>query len=479
MIEALKIRHVRYCHWKSNIRLDDGLNAEDDLDLLVYRPHAEQFFAALTQVGFKLAEARFGSGHPGVLHAFAVDPDSLKLVHVHAYFQIVSGDSLVKSYHLPLESLLLDGAAKKSGMPIPSAEAEMVVFCLRILLKHSSLLETLLVNRHYGSVAEEFAWLHERASATSTRALWLDLIPNASGAEFDELCTAIADPAALVQRVRLGLRLSWRLRGWRRLGHTAAVASRLWRLVLLISCRLRRRRPRRLVAGGAMIAFVGPKASGKSTLGAALSSHLGTQLDLHRIHVGKPPATLLSAPFRLFLPLLRRALPGERSGEYQTLDRRNKMRYSFVYIVRMLLLAHDRRVQLLRSHRAATKGTIVVADRYPSLEVGAIDSSPFSDAAIAASGSRLKSVLMRRERRFYENLPQPDLVIRLVAPIETTLARDASRNKRDGPDPQSLRRRRDIETVAEFPGVPVSLVSSNRSLDDTIADVVRGVWFHL
>ena len=121
----------------------------------------------------------------------------------------------------------------------------------------------------------------------------------------------------------------------------------------------------------------------------------------------------------------------------------------------------------------------MVADRYPSTEIGAIDSSQFSDAAVAACGSWARRVLMRLERRCYRNLPKPDLVIRLSAPIETTLLRDASRNKPEGPEPDSLRRRRDSETAAEFPGVPVLEVSTDRLLEPTVADIIRGAWLHL
>ncbi|SNT28741.1 hypothetical protein [Tropicimonas sediminicola] len=479
LVSELNSRQVRYCHWKSNIRLPETLAGDEDFDVLVDRIDAATFLEALSDVGFKLALSRYGSGHPGVIHAFALDSATQRLLHVHAYFQVVTGDSLVKSYRLPFEPLLFGGDLRDSGIPLPPPEAELAVFVLRILLKHTSLAECLLVNRHYRSVPEELAWLRDRASDEAAQALWASTIPGATDGELDRLIAAIAEPTAVLRRIRLGLRLAWRLRDWRRLGVMTAAASRLWRLGILVSSRMRRRRPRSLVAGGAIVALVGPKASGKSTLGAALADRLGKQLDLRRIHVGKPPATLLSAPVRLMLPLLRKAMPEERSGEYQRPERREEGRYSLVYLVRMVLLAHDRRALLLRSRRAASEGAIVVADRYPSTEAGVIDGSQFDDATVAACGSRLKRFLMNMERRLYRGVPSPDLVVRLVAPIETTLLRDATRNKRDGPDPDSLRRRREIETAAAFPGVPAVTIRTDRALEQSVSDVVRGVWRHL
>ncbi|PRY25203.1 thymidylate kinase [Aliiruegeria haliotis] len=479
LIAALNRRQVRYCHWKSNIRLPETMSGDEDLDVLVSRLDAEPFLAALSEVGFKLADSRYGAGHPGVIHAFRPDATCSKLLHVHAYFQVISGDSLVKSFRLPFEDLLLDGDHVDHGLPVPARDAELVTFLLRIVLKHTSLAECLLVNRHYDAVPDELSWLLDQCDEDAGRALWIARVPGTTDAEFDDILEAVADPSAVLRRIRLGLRLSWRLRDWRRLGPISGFASRMWRLGLLVVCRIRRRRPRRLIAGGAIVALVGPKASGKSTLGKALASRIGKQIDLRRIHVGKPPATLLSAPFRLLLPLLRRVMSAERSSEYQRPERRAEQRYSLAYVARMTLLAYDRRALLLRSRRAASSGAIIVADRYPSTGTGVIDSSQFSEAAVEACESKLKRFLMHHERKLYADLPAPDLVIRLNAPIETTIHRDATRDKADAPDPDSLRRRREIETVAEFPGTPVLEISTDCPLEQSAAGVVRGVWKHL
>lgn len=479
LVAALATREVRYCHWKSNIRLDESLRGDEDLDLLVRRSDAAGFFAALSDAGFKLAQARGGGGHPGVLHAFALDPSTSRLVHVHAYFQIITGDSLVKSYHLPFEAMMLDAPGQRLGLPVPAAEAELVLFALRVALKHGGPLEYWMVHRHYAAVPQELAWLRERADEDTARRLWRDTIPGATEDEFKALLRDIADPAQVAARIGWSWRLAWRLRPWRRLGHAAAFASQLRRLGLLVTARLRRRRPVQLTSGGLFIALVGPKASGKSTLGAALENRLGKYLALRRIHVGKPPATLASAPFRIALPLLRRLFPGERSGQYETPERRAGLRYSLAYVFRMLLLGYDRRSLVLRAHRAATGGEIVIADRFPPTGIGAIDGSQFGAEAIAACDSGLKRLMMRLESRMYADLPQPDLVIRLTAPIQTTLMRDATRDKSDGPDPDSVQRRRRIEAAAEFSGVPVHTISTDEPLDQSVRRIVEAVWHRL
>ena len=120
LFNSLEQKSVRYCHWKSNIRLEETLAAAEDIDLLIDRRDARLFHTALLENGFKLAQSSSGIGHPGVFHAFGLDETSAELVHVHAYFQVVSGDSLVKSYRLPIEKLLLEQTRYLHGVRIPT-----------------------------------------------------------------------------------------------------------------------------------------------------------------------------------------------------------------------------------------------------------------------------------------------------------------------------------------------------------------------
>ena len=83
---------------------------------------------------------------------------------------------------------------------------------------------------------------------------------------------------------------------------------------------------------------------------------------------------------------------------------------------------------------------------------------------------------MRLEAKLYDDLPKPDLVIRLAAPIQTTLLRDASRCKLDGPDPDSVLRRRDLETMAEIADIPVLVINTDVPLEQSVAEVLYAVW---
>ena len=476
LFKALEENGVRYCHWKSNIRLEETLAGAEDIDLLVDRRDASPFHAALRENGFKLAHSRTGIGHPGVFHAFGLDVASAELVHLHAYYQIVSGDSLVKNYRLPVENVLLERTRYLHGVRVPAPEAELVLFALRIALKHVSPIEILMANLHYRKVSSELAWLGEAANLNEAEALCTAWFPSVEPALFRRLLDAIEADGAVARRIVLGWRVAWRLRGLRRLIPVLGAISRLWRLLSLIIGRFRRHRDLALQTGGMIVAIVGPKATGKSTIGHELAARLSRHLDVSRIHAGKPPATALTLVPRLFVPVARSLLPKERPGEYEKPERRREKRYSLLYVLRMTLVAYDRRKLLRRALRTATAGGIVISDRYPSERVGAIDSSCFDEEALAKCGSPLKRWLMNRERALYKALPKPDLVVRLVAPMDTAIQRDAQRLKPGGPDSEAVQRRWELEVQADFSGTPVIRVDTNRPLDETIRTVVRAVW---
>lgn len=476
LFNSLEQKGVRYCHWKSNIRLEESLAAAEDIDLLVDQRDAKLFHAALLENGYKLAQSRSGIDHPGVFHALGLDGTSADLGHVHAYFQIVSGDSLVKTYRLPIERSLLEQTRYLHGVRVPTPEAELVLFTLRIALKHTSPIEILMANRHYRQVSSELRALREAACAEQAEALCTAWFPAIDPPLFRKLLEAVEVDGAVFQRIVLGLRAAWRLRGLRRLSPARGAVSRLRRVLSLIGKRLGHRKDLVLQTGGVIVALVGPKASGKSTISHELATRLGLHLDVLLIHAGKPPPTILTVVPRVLVPAARLLFSKERAGEYEKPDRRRAQQYSLLYVLRMTLLAYDRRKLLTRALRAATAGSVVISDRYPSEKVGAIDSCCFDEAALEKCNSRLKRWLMNRERALYKGLPKPGLLLCLEAPIQTTIERDALRLKPGGPDAAALLRRWEMESRHEFSGIPACRIDTRRPLDESVRTVVAAVW---
>lgn len=475
LFESLDQLAVRYCHWKSNIRLPGTLAGAEDIDVLVDPAQAGRLQQAIASEGYKLTVTRTGAGHPAVFHALALDEARGALVDLHAYHQLVSGDSLVKSYRFPIEERLLGQVTRQCGVKVPEPSAELVLFCLRVLLKHTSLIEMRRINRNFPKSADELSWLLERSDMRRAEALCRDWFPTLS-MSVATMSASIADRRSVLPRVMIGHRIDRDLRGLRRIGHGAAFAGRWRRTIRNLTVRSRRRHERCLLAGGAWIAFTGPKGTGKTTMAGLVGKALGRHLDVLIVHPGKPPRSLLSLAAKLLLVPVARISSGISLQENEDQARREGRNFSTPFVIHKLLVARDRQRLLRRVMRAATAGTIVVSDRCPATNFTGIDGSAFDDLALARAPSRLQRRLMEMERAIYRGLPRPRLVVRLAAELPVSLQRDRDRDKKGGPVPNAIHRRWALESSAEFQGSRVVTVEAGGALEDTRLRCVKEAW---
>jgi hypothetical protein len=474
LFAALNSSGIRYCHWKSNIRLAGSLTGDEDIDLLVHPGDAQAFQRIINACGFKLAVSRLGMGHVGVFHALAWDHANGRMLDLHAYHQLVSGDSFVKSFRFPVEGDLLACTTSSMGIRVPDPSLELVLFLMRVLLKHISVMEIVKVNRHYDECTDELTWLLQRSDLAESRARlkqWFPLID----VPIEQLIECVGK-GSIARRAMMGMRVARALRNQRRLGHVAAFFSRTTRTAKHYFVRARSRRNLSLLSGGAWIALVGPKGTGKSTLSGLLAKGLGKNLDVQTIHLGKPPATWLSFGPRLLLPAMRKALPRERLREYEKPERRTERRYSNLFVIGKLLVAHDRERLLMRTMRAVASGTIVISDRCPTTNSTGLDGSAFDDAAVSRARSPFQRWLMERERAISRRLPRPRIVLRLGAPLDKALERDRSRCKPGGADPMAVKRRWKLESEAEYAGSIECNVNTDADVQESLRAAFASVW---
>src|SRR5439155_354823 len=79
---------------------------------------------------------------PSICHYYGLDEENGRLVHVHAYYRILTGGTVLKNYRLPLEEMLLCGTRQIQGVFVPSPAAELVSFVVRKTLEHASVLRS-------------------------------------------------------------------------------------------------------------------------------------------------------------------------------------------------------------------------------------------------------------------------------------------------------------------------------------------------
>ena len=103
LLDELKSAEVQFCHWKNNRQLGEALQGSDDLDLLVARADASRFDRVLLETGFRRADLPWWYQNEAIEHFFGLDEGTGKLLHIHVYYQIVTGGFVYKTHRLPIE----------------------------------------------------------------------------------------------------------------------------------------------------------------------------------------------------------------------------------------------------------------------------------------------------------------------------------------------------------------------------------------
>lgn len=484
LFERLNDAGVRYCHWKSNWILSETLAGKTDLDLLVHRQDAASYREILQDLEFRPAAEHGSAPFPSVEHHHALDEASGVLVHVHSYYRVISGGSLAKNYHLPLEEMLLRDVGREGVVNVPSRGAELAVFVLRMSLKHTTLAELLLLKRQWANVQHEAAWLVTEEARTEAEALLPVWLPAFDAKLFASALDALSTPASLGRRVVLGRRVRSELRPYARSGRQRAWLVEVREFAARALHRSRgSRKGLSPAGGGAVIAFVGPEATGKSTLLAEAESWLGAHFTVRRVHAGKPPSTFLTVIPNLLLPALRSLFPGQRSTRVtagpisEVEERATGKPFPILFAIRAVFLAHDRRALLTHAYASAANGAIVLSDRYPSVERGALDGAQMGHDHATAPAGAVRRWLAAVEARLYRDIPPPDVVLYLTAPLDVALERNRSRGKSE-PESYVLSRHARSSNL-QFDRTIVHRVETDRPLAEVSSEIRRVIWAEL
>lgn len=276
LFEELNNSNIRYCHWKSNVFLERFLRGEGDLDILVDKKDKVKCEKVLSSLSFK----KVGSAGPiiysSVHHFYGFDEQTGIIVHIHLYYEIIIGGDLLKNYHLAIEGMFFKNIRYEGIVKLPTKPAELLVFVIRMILKHGLIVESLLINREYEYLKEELRWLTERNAEIEALQLLESWLPSIDSKLF------IRGIQALKSRLNIfgwGM-LSWRIqeciKKYARYSFLQAfIITHFIFLRKLYQRFIVRERGKVLPYGGSIIAFVGPEASGKSTLAREIRKWLG------------------------------------------------------------------------------------------------------------------------------------------------------------------------------------------------------------
>jgi thymidylate kinase len=476
----LTAEKINYCHWKSNAALDRSASGENDLDLLVSHTDAQRFTAILYRLGFVEAQAVEEFKLPGVLDYYGFDQPSGRLVHVHTHFQLVLGNDLSKNYRIPLEQPYLETSVQGELFRVPLAEMELVVFVIRMVLKHNTW-DTVLMGHGSLSPSErrEMAFLVTAANLEKVEALLKQYLPILDRSLFEACLQSIQSGSTLMQRIRTGERLQKAIETCARRPQAADIALKLTRRVWLpIKARVFRYLPnRRMSNGGLFIAIVGGDGAGKSTAIDELYRWLSGKFDIQKAHMGKPAWSLTTILVRGVLKIgtLLRLYPFEHFSEQESygFDPSVNQFPGYPYLIRTVCTARDRYLTYRRAQRYSTNGGLVLCDRYPIPGFLPMDGPQCERASRAVKPNRFINWLVQLEYAYYRKILLPDLLIVLRVNPEVAVQRKTDESA------VSVRARSTQVWELDWSKTPAQVLDASQPKEAILAKVKALVWSQL
>ena len=479
LLDDFEREGITYCYWKSSRRVDAALAGETDLDLLVDRIDRHVAEHLLAVRGYKFCPPIASRDHPALASYIGYDDPSGRLVHVHLHFNLVSGAALLRDYRLPWESTVLARAVRHRRFPIrildPASEALLITVRSALELRRADPVAI----RHWSDIKRKFALDREAIAARLDPASFRDRVSKIFDGDTTDIIVEsffaqhpLERQTRLCRRIRKALAphrayncVEAHLRSWARaadcalrsLNRHVLHAPRLWN--------------RRAPGGGHVVAVIGVDGSGKSTVTATVRDWLGAEIDVMPIYFGTGDGrpSLAFRPFKMIVPLvtwcLRTKPRGASHGRIS--DRPPGILYSAMMMVWATAVAVEKRGKLRATQRGASRGLVVVADRYPQDE-----DLEYSDGPLLPRLAYAPGWLRRFEMRCYalaRRLP-PDLVLKLEVKPKTAARREPDMH------PAVIRQRIAAAHGLAFPGARVVRVNAEQPLKDVIRAAKREIW---
>jgi len=413
LFQALNESAIDHCVWKNYNELPQALAGRGDIDLYVPPRSRADFQRVLLEAGFIRLEALYA--YPSVEHYYGYDRTSGLLCHLHCYFQIVTGESHLKQYVLPIERYLhaLPSHQSEQGPRLMHPELMYKLGLFRRSIKLSCLAGAFLYVRDRDGYALERTQLHSAAQTSAptgvTHSGWMSVIEPAN---------------SLLQECLLGFRYRRHCRSMSRYGVCEGVIKRYWHLLVRPLNKLRGRRKR--LRHGVIIALVGLDGAGKTSSVEMLCRWLSPHMQVRAVHYGHGRKMLATLPIRWALSLrqmLRRQEPVAGESVSERIAKQETA--SLVAHLRYLALAYERRAALTSALRAACRGQVVITDRWYSQNLGKMDSARLNPEKVTG----ISRWMARQENRLYESSPDPDLLLRFRVDEQLAVERNRARQK--------------------------------------------------
>ena len=476
---------VRYCHWKSNEHLLDGLVGETDLDIYVDPNDKNLCEQLLKDCQYIILTPQKSSQYSQVDEWIGFDQETGKMVHVHLHYRLITGTKFCKEYTFPLGDLMISTRVlnSKFNVYVAAPELEIIVLFSRIVLKSKS--------RHKISAKgyeAEIEYLQKKSDYNKVHKNCLLLLGDKDGETlYSNLVKGCISDINWTEVFRVVSR-------WLRDGKTRSSIScwfrtkyywfRLFYDIILNRWGATIQNKKVFPTQAISIAFIGQDGSGKSTVTKDIFKWLDWKVSAHVFYLGTGDGynSLLKLILKSVSKYQHPKTGNPKGLEKQTIIKnetpKRNLKKRIVDILTCIYLkkATSSALNKIRqSHRYINKGGIALYDRYPQSQFpGIYDGPKIRDKYGDYKGVMgwIVSYYAKREEKNIKKISSfcPNIVFKLILSPEESIRRKPFENY------ELVKRKSEITEALYFPDSQVILIDASQNYVSELLTIKKHLW---
>lgn len=458
LLAAMDAAGVQYVSWKNNHELSLSLNGHNDLDIFVPLHHRTSFICCAARLRWVQVVNPIAK-HPWTGHFYCLDND-LRPCHIHVYFKIITGESWIKEYILPLEHLMITARTRDTvhNIWVLNDRTQAYLIAIRHLLKAGSFSSRFLYSRQLESYRNE--WLKCGQTIETVSDLdsirFNDFFQDSGLTNFDFKLASMHTAIKFRIYMSPSLRLAWWSLPLRRIYNFFGRA--LNKFIL--------KRKKLFTNGGLVLVVAGVDGSGKTTMLAEIDRVLSTFLTVRRYSLGRPQHRITGI-------IARRMLRRSRSGNDGFKGEEISECKSTVSVIASTILSLLRLRMAKRALKTAMKGQVALVDRWPTDKIGMMDGPRIG---LDTKDSILIRLCSHIEKWAYQRMPKADVVFFLDVPLDQLIERNRIRVKANKESDEEISDRHKVN--AKFLPLTSRLVNfdNNGPFDQKRKELLLAIW---
>ena len=444
IFDDLKENNVKYFVWKNSNLIEEFFDGKENLDLFIHQNDREKFKILIKKNNW--IEAKSTSNNVSEIKHYLFFEHN-KILHIHAYFKIYTGNSISKNYDLTnfLDYFQNIHFEDKYNMWVLNYNLQLKLIEIRILLKKKSILGKYLLLREKKYYQEELSNILKKDKE-------LNLNPKLINSYIENL---------IFKKNKDKKKILESIKNFRRINSLQSNLLELFFLIKIIFKKILRLKKFKL--DKKIIIFLsGADSSGKTSITNDLEILFQQYFKTKKFSIGKPyPKFFIKHLIKKNFFKKKKLLTNNKNNFDQNL--------SLFQALKNVNLAFFRYIYSLNIFYLNPTTNVILLDRYLSQNTGDVNGPRIYKTT---KNSLIKKILSNIEKLFYKQSNNIDHEYKIMTDLKICLLRNQKRYKDVKKTDEEIIERFNIFNSSRFKSKKIFKIDNNLSKKDTINNIL-------